>query len=162
MTVREDPDSMVDKESSLGPDNRPSGMPGPVLAPINEGMWRAAGEDRLDVQRCTNCGAHRYPPIEGCYRCVSLEWAWSTLPGTGTIYTYMWVPDTARSAEQKREVLYNVVLVELDGTEGDPVRMASNVLDAWNIDDLYVGQAVALACVPLGDGVGLPCFRRVA
>ena len=68
----------------------------------------------------------------------------------------------ARSAEQKREVLYNVVLVELDGTEGDPVRMGSNVLDAWNTDDLYVGQAVALACVPLGDGIGLPCFRRVA
>jgi uncharacterized OB-fold protein len=153
---------MVDKESSLGPDNRPSGMPGPVLGPINEGMWRAAGEDRLDVQRCTNCGAHRYPPTDGCYRCASLGWAWSTLPGTGTIYTYMWVPDAARSAEQQREVLYNVVLVELDGTEGDPVRMASNVLDAWNIDDLYVGQAVALACVPLGDGVGLPCFRRVA
>ena len=66
-----------------------------------------------------------------------------------------------RSAEQERQVLYNVAFVELDGTEGDPVRMASNVLDAWNPDDLYVGQAVELACVPLGDGIGLPCFRRV-
>ena len=55
-----------------------------------------------------------------------------------------------------------MVFVELDGTEGDPVRMASNVLDAWKEDDLYVGQAVELSCVPLGDGIGLPCFRRVA
>ncbi len=148
-------------ESTLGPDNRPSGMPPPVIAPINEGMWRAAGAGRLDLQRCTSCGAHRYPPTDGCYRCSSLNWEWFTVPGTGTIYTYIWVPDAVRSAEQNRQVLYNVAFVELDGTEGDPVRMASNVLDAWNPDDLYVGQAVELACVPLGDGLGLPCFRTV-
>lgn len=140
--------------------NLPSGMPAPVLAPINEGMWRAAGEGRLDVQRCIGCGAHRYPPADGCYRCGSLEWQWSTLAGTGTVYTYMWVPDARRSAEQIGEVLYNVAVVELDGTEGDPVRMASNVVDAWNPGDLFVGQAVELACVSLGDGIGLPCFRR--
>jgi uncharacterized OB-fold protein len=148
-------------ESTLGPDNRPSGMPPPVVSPINEGMWRAAGAGRLDLQRCGACGAHRYPPTDGCYRCSSLDWDWSTVPGTGTVYTYIWVPDAARSIEEARQVLYNVVFVELDGTEGDPVRMASNVLDAWNLGDLYVGQAVELACVPFGDGLGLPCFRTV-
>ncbi len=153
---------MTDKERIVADGNRPTGMPEPVVAPINEGMWRAAAEGRLEVQRCTSCGAHRYPPTDGCYRCSSLEWAWSTLPGTGTIYTYMWVPDAARSAERGREAFYNVVVVELDGTEGDPVRIGSNVLDAWNVDDLHVGQRVELACVPLGDGIGLPCFRTVA
>jgi uncharacterized protein len=151
---------MTAAERGPGPGNRPSGMPPPVVAPINEGMWRAAAEGRLDVQQCSNCGAHRYPPIDGCYRCSSLDWEWSTVPGTGTIYTYIWVPDAARTAAEGRPVLYNVVFVELDGTEGDPVRMASNVLDAWEPDDLRVGQAVELACVPLGDGIGLPCFRR--
>jgi uncharacterized OB-fold protein len=141
--------------------NRPSGVPAPVVAPINEGMWRAAADGRLDVQRCANCGAHRYPPTDGCYRCGSVEWAWSTLPGTGTVYTYIWSPDRARSEEQGREVLYNIVVVELDGTEGDPVRIQSNVLDAWAVDDLHVGQRVELECVPLADGIGLPCFRRV-
>lgn len=140
--------------------NLPSGMPAPVLGPINEGMWRAAAEGRLDVQRCSGCGAHRYPPTDGCYRCGSLEWGWSTLEGSGTVYTYMWVPDAARSAEHGHEVLYNVAIVELHGTEGDPVRMASNVVDAWDLGDLYVGQSVELECVPLGEGVGLPCFRR--
>lgn len=143
-------------------DNRPSNAPPPVVAPINEGMWRAAAEGRLAVQRCTDCGAHRYPPTDGCYRCGSVAWDWSTLAGTGTIYSYIWVPDRARSAEQGREVLYNVAVVELDGTEGDPVRIASNVLDAWDIDDLQVGQPVELACVQLDDEVGLPCFRKVA
>jgi hypothetical protein len=55
-----------------------------------------------------------------------------------------------------------VAIVELDGTEGDPVRLASNVLDAWELGDLRVGERVALECVPLGDGIGLPCFRKEA
>jgi uncharacterized protein len=140
--------------------NRPSGMPGPALAPINERMWRAAADGHLEVQRCTNCGAHRYPPTDGCYRCTSFDWEWSTLPGTGTVYTYSWVPDRARSEAEHREVLYNIVIVELDGTEGDPVRIMTNVLDAWESADLRVGQRVELQCVPLGEGIGLPCFRR--
>jgi uncharacterized protein len=153
---------VTDQQRPAGAGNRPSGMPGPVLAPINEGMWRAAGEGRLVVQRCTNCGAHRYPPTDGCYRCTSFDWEWSTLPGTGTIYTFVWAPDRSRSQQEGRQVLYNVVIVELDGTEGDPVRITSNVLDAWQLGDLHVGQRVELDCVPLGDGVGLPCFRRAA
>jgi uncharacterized protein len=136
-------------------------MPAPVVAPINEGMWKAAAEGRLDVQRCTRCGAHRYPPSDGCTRCSSLEWEWSTVPGTGTIYTYIWVPDRVSSAEQGREVLYNVVVVTLDGTEGDPVRILTNVIDAWDMDDLHVGQPVELACISVAEGIGLPCFRTV-
>lgn len=139
--------------------NRPSGMPDPVVEPVNEGMWRAAADGRLDVQRCRACQAHRYPPTDGCYRCGSLEWTWSTLPGTGTVYSYIWVPDRARSAEQGSAVHYNVVVVTLDGTEGDPVRILSNVVDAWEIGDLEVGQAVELTGVELSPGIGLPCFR---
>jgi uncharacterized protein len=148
------------QERHEGTGNRPSGMPAPVLVPLNEGMWRAAGENRLDVQRCTNCGAHRYPPTDGCYRCTSFDWEWATLPGTGTVYSFVWVPDRARSEQQGKQVHYNVAVIELDGTEGDPVRLASNVLDAWELGDLKVGQRVGLDCVPLGDGIGLPCFRK--
>jgi uncharacterized protein len=137
-------------------------MPPPVVAPINEGMWRSAAAGRLAVQRCANCGAHRYPPADGCYRCGSLDWEWADLPGTGVVYTYIWVPDRARSAEQDRLVLYNVAVVTVDGTEGDPVRILSNVVDAWHPDDLEVGQAVELSPVEFEPGLALPCFRRVA
>ena len=47
--------------------NRPGGRPAPVVTPVNEGMWRAAAVDQLAVQRCLDCGAHRYPPGDGCY-----------------------------------------------------------------------------------------------
>jgi uncharacterized OB-fold protein len=153
---------VIDQQRPPGTGNRPSGMPPPVLDPVNEGMWRAAADGRLDVQRCTKCGAHRYPPTDGCYRCLSLEWEWSTLPGTGTVYTFIWVPDAARAEAEQRPAYYNLVIVELDGTEGEPVRIMSNVLDAWEIGDLHVGQRVELECVPLDGGIGLPCFRTVA
>jgi uncharacterized OB-fold protein len=137
-------------------------MPPPVVSPINEGMWRAAAGGHLAVQRCDRCGAHRYPPAHGCYRCGSLDWAWADLPGTGVIYTYIWIPDRNRSSEQERPVLYNVAVVTLDGAEGDPVRILSNVVDAWDQDDLEVGQAVAMTAVEFEPGLALPCFRMVS
>jgi uncharacterized OB-fold protein len=61
-------------------------------------MWRAAAGDQLAVQRCQDCGAPRYPPGDGCYRCSSCRWEWSTLPGTGVFYSYVRMPDRSRAA----------------------------------------------------------------
>ncbi len=136
--------------------NRPEAMPAPVVAPINEVMFAAAAEGRLSVQRCVRCGAHRYPPAEGCYRCGGLDWAWSDLPGTGTVYSYTWIPDRGRDGR-----LYNVAVVDVDGTEGDPVRVLANVVDAWCQGEIVVGQRVEMIPVPFGDRLALPGFRRL-
>jgi uncharacterized protein len=140
--------------------SRPPGWPDPVVAPVNEGMWRAAAGDRLAVQRCEDCGAHRYPPADGCYRCSSCRWEWSVVAGTGVVYSYVWIPGRARAADGEA-ACYNVAVVTLDGTEGEPVRILSNVLNASNPDDLHVGQAVEVLGVPFGEGMALPCFRTV-
>ena len=134
-------------------------MPDPVVTLINEGMWRAAADDQLAVQRCLDCEAHRYPPADGCYRCSSYRWEWSRLPGTGVVYSYVWIPDRSRAEEPG---LYNVVVVTLDGTVGDPVRILSNVLDAWEPGDLQVGQVVEVVGLPFAEGLALPCFRTVS
>ena len=141
--------------------NLPVGMPPPQPTALDAGMWAAAAEGRLDVQRCSDCGAHRYPPSETCYRCRSEAWLWDTLPGTGVVASYVWIPDRARPAADGAPQLYNVAVVALDGTEGDPVRIVTNVVDAWELGDLEVGQRVELTCVPVADGIGLPCFRRL-
>ncbi len=141
---------------SVAEQNRPGGMPAPVVSPVNEGMWRAAARGQLAVQACTECGAHRYPPADGCYRCGSLRWEWSTLPGTGVVYSYIWVPDRRRE-----DAFYNVAVVTLDGTEGEPVRILSNVVNAWQLDDLQVGQRVEVVGVPFAEGLALPCFKVV-
>jgi uncharacterized OB-fold protein len=141
--------------------NRPAGMPDPVVAPINEGMWRAAADHQIAVQRCQDCAAHRYPPGDGCYRCSSTRWEWSRLPGSGSVYSYIWVPDRQRAAAGDESACYNVAIITLDGAEGDPVRVLSNVVNAWKPDDLHVGQRVEVVGVPFADDLALPCFRTV-
>ena len=94
----------------------PAGLPLPPVDRTNAGFWRAAAEGRLDVQRCTACGAHRHPPTEGCYRCRSLDWDWDTLPGTGRVFTYTWIVQPLHPAIEAAAP-YNVTVVEVDGTE---------------------------------------------
>jgi uncharacterized protein len=136
----------------------PPGLPLPPVDRTNEGFWRAAAAGRLDVQRCTECGAHRHPPIEGCYRCRSLQWDWDTLPGTGHVFTYTWVVEPVHPLLAAPVAPYNVAVVEVDGTAHEPVRLVTNVVDA-GAETLRVGAAVTLACDRLTDEVGLPRFR---
>ena len=129
-------------------------LPMPGWSPLTEGYWQAAHDGRLVVQRCTDCGAHRWPPAWACYRCQSPGWEWSEVPGTGTVFTYTWadarpVPDSP---------LYNIAVVELDGTEGEPVRLMSQVVDAAK-DDLRCDLPVEVVFEPFDDDVAVPLFR---
>ena len=40
--------------------------PKPYIRKVNEEFWRAAAENRLEIQRCRNCGRWQYPPVERC------------------------------------------------------------------------------------------------
>jgi uncharacterized OB-fold protein len=135
----------------------PDGLPLPPVNRTNAGFWEAAAEGRLDVQRCGECGAHRHPPTEGCYRCGSLDWEWDSLPGTGTVFTYTWVVQALHPAVEA-VAPYNVAVVEVEGAADEPVRIVSNVVDADEAT-LRVGTRVTLACDRLTDEVGLPRFR---
>jgi uncharacterized OB-fold protein len=140
-------------------ENRP-GLPSPTLSVLTEGYWKAAGEGRLVLQRCGRCGAHRHPPTAACYRCQSLDWAWDDVVGTATVFTYTWVEHPVHPATVDY-VPFNVAVVELDGTEGEPVRLATAVLGV-DRDTLVVGLPVTVDFDPTGDGVALPVFRPSA
>ena len=90
----------------------PGDLPLPPVISTNAVFWKAASEGRLDVQQCRECGAHRHPPTEGCYRCGSLDLDWATLPGTGTVFTYTWVAQPLHPAVES-VVPYNVTVVEV-------------------------------------------------
>jgi len=137
----------------------PEGLSLPTVDRTNAGFWQAAADGRLDVQRCDDCGWHRQPPTEGCFHCGSLEWSWDTLPGTGRVFTYTWVHHPLHPVVAP-VVPYNVAVVALDGTTGDPVRLVTNVVDA-DEETLVVGAPVVLACERLTPEVGLPRFRLV-
>jgi hypothetical protein len=140
--------------------NLPGGMPPPGMDAREAGLWRGAAADRLDVQKCARCEEHRSPPSDGCPNCGCLDWSWDTLPGTGVVMTYVWIPDPTRTAGDFASPNYNVAVVELDGANGGPARIVTNIIDAWQPHDLQVGQRVELACVAVSEGVALPCFRR--
>ena len=110
------------------------GLPGPALEATTEGYWLAAGEGRLVIQRCDTCGTHRHPPTEVCYACQSLDWAWDELPGTGTC-TPTRGPTSPSPRSSPHLGVYNITVVELDGTQGEPVRLLTRVVDVER-DDL--------------------------
>lgn len=151
----------LDTAAAVGTDlNRPYGALPPVSSELDAEFWRAAADGNVAVQRCTACSAHRFPPTLSCHCCRSMESEWEVLPGTGVIETYCWIPDHARSAEQGQEIFYNVAVVSVDGVLGGPVRLVTNIVDAWRRDELHVGQRVESACVKISDQIGLPTFRK--
>ena len=132
------------------------GLPGPRLEPTTAGFWLAAGEGRLVVQRCSQCGQHRHPPTEVCYVCNSLDWVWEDQPGTGTVFSYTWTdaPVVLSLADLGP---YNISVIELDSTQG-VVRLLSRVVDAIR-SQVQIGLAVTVDFDPVDDQVALPIFR---
>ncbi|WP_419847814.1 Zn-ribbon domain-containing OB-fold protein [Candidatus Poriferisocius sp.] len=119
--------------------------------------WRAAGERRLLIQRCRDCGTHRHPPTPACYACGSLAFDWDEVDGTGRVYSFVW---THRPVVEIFENLgvYNVAVVELDGTKGEPVRILSRV-NGIDRDSLIVGLEVRVDFDPIDDEIALPVFE---
>jgi uncharacterized protein len=129
-------------------------LPAPGWTPASVGYWSAAHDHRLVVQRCERCGYHRWPPSWACYHCQSSEWTWDTLPGTGKVYTFTWADQRAAMDSP----IYNVSVIELDGTTGEPVRMITQVLDVERAA-LVVDLPVEVVFEPFDDEVAVPFFR---
>jgi uncharacterized OB-fold protein len=52
-------------------------------------FWDFVEQHRLSLQRCSGCGAFRYPPGPVCFRCLSDEYAWTPLEGTGRLLSWV-------------------------------------------------------------------------
>jgi uncharacterized protein len=105
------------------------------------------------VQRCSACGYHRWPPGWVCYHCRSSDWVWDEVPGTGRVYSYTWA-DQRPSMDSP---VYNISVVELDGTHGEPVRLLTKVIDVER-DRLVVDLAVRVIFEPFDEEVAVPWF----
>lgn len=128
-------------------------LPAPGWQPLTEGYWRAAGQGRLVVQKCGDCGSHRWPPAWVCYACQSMKWDWDELPGTGTVFSYTWadqrpVPDMP---------LYNISIVEVDGAQGEPVRIMTRVVADRGVLD--IGLPVEVVFEKFDAETALPFFK---
>jgi uncharacterized OB-fold protein len=75
--------------------------------------WAALNEGRLDLQRCGECRAWRWPARAICHRCLSFRCAWEATDGRGRIAS--WVVTHQAFAPGWAEALPSVVVsVALD------------------------------------------------
>ena len=134
----------------------PSARPIPEVSPALAPYFAAARAGRLVVQRCTGCGALRFPPRELCSACLATEAAWQEVSGRGEIFSY-YVMHQIYHPGFAAEVPYAVVVVKLE--EGP--KLTSNVVDC-PLDEIAIGMPVEVVFKELSPEVTLPKFRRRA
>jgi uncharacterized OB-fold protein len=74
-------------------------------------FWEFIKNGECKLQKCTACGEFRYPPAPVCSQCLSENYEWENLKGTGTVYS--WVTFHKQYFEELK-VPYNVVSVMMD------------------------------------------------
>jgi uncharacterized OB-fold protein len=104
--------------------------------------WAAAREGRLSLQRCSGCGAYRWPARAVCNRCHSFESAWSDMSGQASVASWV-VNHQIFSPAFKDETPYVVVTVRL--REQDDVRLIGRYLGEG---DPSPGEAVEAVFTP--------------
>ena len=134
----------------------PSARPIPEVSPALAPYFAAARAGRLVVQRCTGCGALRFPPRELCSACLATEAEWQEVSGHGEIFSY-YVMHQIYHPGFAAEVPYAVVVVKLE--EGP--KLTSNVVDC-PLDEIAIGMPVEVVFEELSPEVTLPKFRRRA
>jgi len=105
----------------------PAGLPAPV--PEGDGLsapfWNGLREERLMVQRCTQCGTWQHGAEWLCHKCHRFDPQWQQVLPRGRIYSWerVWHPVHPCLANHGP---YLAVLVELP--EAGNVRMLGNLL----------------------------------
>ena len=119
-------------------------------------FWTAALEGRLVASRCTSCGTFLLPPAPFCFQCQGSAFAWTELPGTGTIYSYTVV---RHPLHPRLEAIVPFVsaVIELDGTQGAGARMIANVTDC-DPEKVRIGDRVRIWFDKVNDKYAVPRF----
>jgi uncharacterized OB-fold protein len=118
----------------------------PAMNPGDEPYFQAAGEGKLLLKKCNQCGQHHHYPRAMCPFCWSDKVEWMQAKGTGEIYTYT---VTRRGGP----VPYCIAYVQLD--EGP--RMMTNIVDT-DLDTIKIGQKVKVVFKKTEGGQSVPCF----
>ncbi len=132
-------------------------MGDPVLPVVNEDnapFWDGAAAGELRFQRCRPCGHLRYPIAPICPACLSSDFAWEAVSGTGTVLSYV-VFERAYHPSREGRVPYAVALIQT--TEGP--RMFAD-LAPGDEAVVAVGDAVTVRFDPTGEMV-VPRFQLV-
>jgi uncharacterized OB-fold protein len=121
-------------------------IPDPLINPESKRWWDAAGEQRLLIGACRDCGKHHFYPRALCPHCMSDRTDWIQAGGAGVIYSYSVMRRGAPAP-------YAIAYVTLD--EG--VTVLTNLVDC-DFDALAIGQRVRVVFRPSAGGAQVPVF----
>lgn len=124
--------------------------PRPVPSSLTAPFWKATGEGRLVIQRCTDCGEYVWTPQLACRTCLTETLEWTPVSGRGTVYTFVVMH---RAATPAFKAPYAIVVVELE--EG--VRILSDMVDI-DVKDVQIDLPVEVTFENAGD-IGFYHFR---
>lgn len=117
--------------------------------------FAAAGEGRLELQRCAACGKIWFFPRPACVACGAERFRWIVASGRGRVHSHS-IVHRAPSPEFRARLPYVVALVDLE--EGP--RMMANIVGTGALE-VSIGDALELTFEERGEGHKLPQFRRV-
>ena len=119
----------------------------PSLNPGDEAYFNAAGEGKLMLKKCKDCGKLHHYPRALCPHCFSQNLDWQQAKGTGEIYTFS---VTRRGTPTPFAIGY----VKLD--EG--ISLMTNFVNC-DLDTLKCGQKVKVCFVKSENGTAVPMFE---
>lgn len=125
--------------------------PSPRFIGDDAPFWEYARRRELRLQRCTACGAWRFPAAPLCDRCLGPDAEWAPVSGRGTVYSWVIFH---RQYFPALPPPYNVASIEL--AEG-PLFIA-NLIDIPD-DAIRIGLPVEIAWREVGPDYVLPVFR---
>ena len=126
--------------------------PIPAITPEMQPFFEGAKQHELRLQRCTGCGAYRFPARSICSDCLSTEAHWVAVSGRGEIFSFN-VMHQVYHPGFASEVPYAVVIVRL--AEG--AKMLSNLVGV-SPRDIRIGMPVRVVFDDITDEITLPKF----
>lgn len=103
----------------------PTTAPGPPGAGTDDDsapFWAALREERVELQRCTDCVRLRFPPMGRCPWCASAGQVREDVDARGSVYSWI-VVHRAFRPEFAADVPYVVATVDLDAGPRVAVRL---------------------------------------
>ncbi|MGE0511948.1 MAG: Zn-ribbon domain-containing OB-fold protein, partial [Acidimicrobiia bacterium] len=146
------PQSMAPSKSTAPSPSTTPARPTPATTLDNQWWFDGLNQGRLLIQRCTGCGAQRFPTGPMCPACHSLDWDSFEAAGTGSIHSFV-----IAHHPQVPPFDYPLPIVLVDLDEG--VRMVMNTVDTPN-SALAIGARVVIDVRDAGPGMKLP-FARI-
>lgn len=124
--------------------------PLPVPSKVSQPFWDSCKAERMQLQRCEDCGTYLHYPVYVCPECASRKLAWTPVSGRGTVYTF----STATKSSFETDGPLIVALIELE--EG--AMMVSNLQNAAP-ETVCIGMPVKVRYEKVSDEITLPMFE---